>query len=178
MNERPGVLSMLHAFAALLLACGVALVIQLAPLGLRADARQAPDLYFCVLAFFSLRRPDVTGPFTLFVLALLHDFLTGGPLGAGALCMLLTCEALKLRASVADAGGQPRSIWRDWLAASIGAAAVLLGQWILMLISFAGPPPLTDLATRWLLTALAFPLVAACMRYALGIRRRAARRRA
>ncbi len=62
-------LSSLHGAAALGLGAFAALSIQLAPLGLRPTDAPSPNLFFCVLAYFALRRPQTLGPATLFALS-------------------------------------------------------------------------------------------------------------
>lgn len=151
------------AVGALILGTLLALGIQLAPMGPAPDA-PLPDLSWCVLAFFMLRRPDAAPLWLVFALLALRDALLGGPPGAGALTLLLALEALRLRARLLPA---PRSLLGDWAAASLLYAAALAGQWLLMLISLADPPTLRALAPHALTTALAIPPVAAFLRYAL-----------
>ncbi|SET32351.1 hypothetical protein [Oceanicella actignis] len=170
MNARG--LELLHGGAALAAALFVALLLQLAPLGLQPASAPSPDLVWCVLAWFALNRRDALPAPALAAAALFADLALGGPAGAGALCMFLTAQALSARAAVADAAARPHEPWRDWAAASAGSAAVLLGQWLLMLVSFAGAPPLSDLSLRWAATTAAFPLAAAALRYGLMLRPR------
>ena len=159
--ETPGPLRRLFGLAALIAAALVALLIQLAPLGAAPGAIPAPDLFWCVIAYFALRAPWAAPMAALFALALTRDFLVGGPVGASALTLLLAAEALKARA----ASPFPRGIWDDWLAASALFAAATAAQWLLMTVSFADPPPLWSLAPYVALTVGAFPLVAGVIRY-------------
>lgn len=161
----------LMALGAISLAGVLALLVQMAPLGLAPRSWPAPDLFYCVLAYAALARPDAMAIPATFALALLGDLITGGPVGAGALALFLTIEALKRHATLAYS----RSRWRDWAAVAFGAAAVMLGPWLLMRLTFAGGPPLTDLATRWVFTAIAFVPVGAALRYGLRLRRPALR---
>lgn len=156
---------------AVTLAGVLALLAQMAPLGLAPRSWPAPDLFYCVLAYAALARPDALPVTANFALALLADLVTGGPVGAGALALFLTIEALKRHAVLAYA----RARLRDWAAVAVGAAAVLLGPWLMMRLTFAGGPPPGDLASRWLFTVLAFVPVGAAMRYGLRIRRPALR---
>lgn len=149
----------------------MALLVQMAPLGLAPRSWPAPDLFYCVLAYAALARPDALPVTAVFALALMADLVTGGPVGAGALALFLTVEALKRHAALSYS----RSRWRDWAAVAVGAAATLLAPWLLMRLTFAGGPPLSALAWRWAFTVLAFVPVGAAMRYGLRIRRPALR---
>jgi cell shape-determining protein MreD len=147
----------------------VALLLQMAPLGLAPGAWPAPDLLFCVLAYGAMARPDALPIPATFGLALVGDLVTGGPMGAGALALFLTLETLKRRAQIAEG----RARLRDFAAMALGALVVLAGPWLLMRLSFAGGPPLLDLAPRFAATVLAFLPVAGAMRFGLRIRRAA-----
>jgi rod shape-determining protein MreD len=161
----------LMVLCAVSLAGVLALLAQMAPLGLTPRSWPAPDLFYCVLAYAALARPDAMATLACFALALLGDLVIGGPMGAGALALFLTIEALKRHSALA----YTRSRWRDWAAVAIGAAAVMLAPWLLMRLTFAGSPPLVDLAWRWVFTVIAFVPVGAALRYGLRIRRPALR---
>lgn len=169
----PGLLGVAERGAALgaaLLACLLGLLAQMTPLGLAPGSWPAPDLVFCALAWTALARPDALPAAAVFAIAILRDFATGGPVGAGALALALSIEALKLHAGLQDKPG----LAKDVAAAALAAAATLLVPWALMKISFAWTPPLSSLPPQWLATVLAFPAVALAMRYGLRIRRPAA----
>jgi cell shape-determining protein MreD len=161
----------LLALGAVTLACVLALLVQMAPLGLAPRSWPAPDLLYCVLAYAALARPDALSVMATFFLALMGDLVTGGPVGAGALALFLTLEALKRHAALA----YTRSRLRDWAAVALGSAVVMLAPWLMLRLTFAGSPPLADLALRWALTVIAFVPVGAAMRYGLRIRRPALR---
>ncbi|MFT7027586.1 MAG: rod shape-determining protein MreD [Paracoccaceae bacterium] len=161
----------LVTLALIVAAVFAALLGQMAPLGLAPRSWPAPDLMFCVLAYGAMARPDALPIPATFALALVGDLITGGPVGAGALALFLTLETLKRREALTDVPSR----LRDLAAAALGAAAVLIGPWLMMRLSFADGPPLADLAPRWAATMIAFVPVAAAMRYGLRIRRRALR---
>ncbi|MGG7565897.1 hypothetical protein ACQ5SO_07005 [Rhodovulum sp. DZ06] len=165
-----GVAERLATLAAVTLAVLAALLVQMAPLGLAPGAWPAPDLVFCALAWTATARPDALPVPAVFGFALLRDFAVGGATGAEALALALSIEALKAQARFQDRPA-PMS---DLAAAALAAAATLLVPWLLLKLSFAGTPPLSALAPRWLATMAALPVVAALMRYGLRIRRPAA----
>ena len=176
-TEPPPVDGLFPGIGRLLVLCAItlagvaALLAQMSPLGLAPRSWPAPDLFYCVLAYAALARPDALPVPASFALALLGDLILGGPMGAGALALFLTLEALKRHAALAYV----RSRRGDWAAAAFGAVVTLLGPWLLMRLTFAGGPALSALALRWAFTVLAFVPVAAAMHYGLRIRRPALR---
>lgn len=166
----PGLLGFLGRLATLglaALAWGAALLVQMAPLGIAPDAVPAPDLAFCALAWAALARPDALPAPAAFALALATDLISGGPAGAAALGLFWGIEALKAWARFQD---RPSRI-RDLIAVGLAYSMALLLPWLLMRLSFAGGPPLTDLGLRWLVTMAAAVPTAAAMRFGLGLRR-------
>jgi hypothetical protein len=149
--------------AALTVLALAGLLVQLAPLGPLPDA-PTPDLFWAVLSFFALRRPAAAPVPLIFALALLRDALLGGPLGAGALALLLGGQALRMRAAAMP---PPRSRIGDWMAAALVYTAALMVQWLLMVLSLAHPPGLPGLVLHALSTAAALPLVWGVLRYVL-----------
>lgn len=142
-----------------------ALLVQAAPMGPLPDG-PVPDLAWCVLAFFVLRRPEAAPLGLVALLAMLRDALLGGPMGAGALGVVLATEALRWRARELP---PPRSVWGDWVWASLGYAGVLGLQWLLLAVSLGHPPALAALGPHLGATVLAIPLVAGVLRYGLRI---------
>ncbi|HUF87524.1 MAG TPA: rod shape-determining protein MreD [Thermohalobaculum sp.] len=156
------------AAIAFVLALGlVAVAVESAPLGLEAGAWPSPDLLFCIIAYWSLRRPDAVPLVAVFAAGLGRDLLTDAAVGAGALGLALAAEALK-------SAGRPlarRSPWAEWLAVAGTLAAMLLFQWLLVLLALTHPPYLVDLARQWLLTVALYPPLAAIFHWLLRIRR-------
>ncbi|MDF2232221.1 hypothetical protein P2H44_06605 [Albimonas sp. CAU 1670] len=140
-------------------------MVQAAPMGPLPDAPM-PDLAWCVLAFFVLRRPAAAPLGLVALLLVMRDALLGGPLGAGALSLLLASEALRWRAKELP---PPRSVWGDWVWASLGYASALGLQWLLMAISLGHPPALLALGPHLGATVLAIPVVAGILRYGMRI---------
>ena len=166
----PGLLGVAERGLVLLAAAVAALLgllAQMTPLGLPPGAWPAPDLVFCALAWTAVVRPDALPAWAVFALALIRDFVTGGPVGAEALALALSVEGLKAHARFQD---RP-ALRADAMALAAAAAAALLLPWLLMKLSFAGGPPLTDLPPRWLATMAALPVVALLLRFGLRIRR-------
>lgn len=145
----------------------VAVAVEAAPLGHRADAWPSPELVFCIIAYWSLRRPESVPLIAVFAIGLARDLLTDTPAGAGALTLVLASEALK-------AAARPlalRGFWAEWLAVCAGLAVVLLAQWLMVLLMLAHPPYLVELARQWLLTGLLYPVLAGVFRWLFQVRR-------
>lgn len=156
------------AHVAFVLALGlVAVSIEAAPLGFEADAWPSPDLLFCIVAYWSLRRPEAVPLIAVFAAGLARDLLTDAPVGAGVLTLVLAAEALR-------AAGRPlarRGFGAEWLAVAGGFAAVLIVQWLLVLLVLAHPPYLVELGQQWLITLALYPLLAAVFRWLFRVRR-------
>lgn len=148
----------------------VAVSIEAAPLGHAANAWPSPDLLFCIVAYWSLRRPEAVPLIAVFAAGLARDLLTGAPVGAGSLTLVLASEAFKAAARPLSRRGSGA----EWVAVSAAFAVVLLAQWLMVLLVLAHPPYLIELARRWLLTVLLYPALYIVFRWLLRVRRRKA----
>jgi rod shape-determining protein MreD len=147
---------------ALLMLLGlIAIFIEAAPLGLSADAPPSPDILFCVVAYWSTRRPRSTALPAIFALGLIRDLLTDAPVGAGLLTLVLASEFLKSLSP----GLSRRNFATEWLLLAAVLAITLLAQWMVVLILLAHPPYLIDLANQWLTTMALYPVLALIFRW-------------
>ena len=146
----------------LMLAMGLAAVIlEAAPLGLAAEARPSPDLVFCVVAYWSVRRPEAAAMLAVFALGLIRDLLTDTPVGIGALSLVVASEYLK---ALSLALARRRFI-AEWVVVALFLAFVLLGQWLLVLLMLAHPPYLSDLWSQWVISVALYPALALVWRW-------------
>jgi rod shape-determining protein MreD len=130
------------------------LFLEAAPLGLAADARPSPDLVFLVVAFWSLRRPEIAALLAVYALGLTRDLLTDTPAGIGALTLLLASGYLKTM-------GPALARWRfvaEWFVVALTLLAVLVLQWLTVLVLLAHPPYLYDLGLQWLISMAIYPV--------------------
>ena len=156
------------AHAAFVLALGfVAVSVEAAPLGFAADAWPSPDLLFCIVAYWSLRRPEAVPLILVFAAGLARDLLTDAPVGAGALALVLAAEGLKAAGPLLT----HRGFGAEWLAVAGAFAAVELAQWLMVLLVLAHPPYLVELGQQWLITVAVYPLLAAVFRWLFQVRR-------
>lgn len=144
----------------------VAIAVEAAPLGIAADAWPSPDLLFCIIAFWSLRRPVAVPLLAVFAMGLVRDLLTDTPVGAGALGLVLAAEALK-------AAARPlarRGVGAEWLAVAGTFATMLLFQWLMVLLTLAHPAYLVDLGRQWLVTLALYPALGLTFRWLFQVR--------
>jgi len=147
---------------ALLLALGLAAIfVEAAPLGLSPDAIPSPDILFCVVAYWSTRRPESAALLAVFALGLARDLMTDAPVGAGVLTLVFAAEFLK----ALGPGLSRRSFATEWLLLAAVLALVIMAQWLIVLLLLAHPPYLTDLAYQWLATLALYPLLALVFRW-------------
>ncbi len=147
---------------ALLLALGLAAIfVEAAPLGLSADAYPSPDILFCVVAYWSIRRPEAAVLIAVFALGLARDLMTDAPVGAGALTLVFAAEFLKALGH----GLSRRSFATEWLLLAAVLALVIMAQWLIVLVLLAHPPYLTDLGYQWLATMALYPVLALVFRW-------------
>lgn len=147
---------------ALMLALGLAAIfVEAAPLGLAADAYPSPDILFCVVAYWSVRRPEAAVLVAVFALGLARDLMTDAPVGAGVLTLVFASEFLK----ALGPGLSRRSFATEWLLLATVLVLVLMAQWLIVLVLLAHPPYLTDLAYQWLATMALYPALAVVLRW-------------
>lgn len=161
-------LSRLVGIAAMLAMGAAALFLEAAPLGLAADARPSPDLVFLVIAFWSLRRPEIATLLAVYALGLARDLLTDTPAGIGALSLVLASGYLKSM-------GPVLARWRfvaEWFVVSMALLAVLALQWLTVLVLLAHPPYLYDLGLQWLISAAIYPVLVLVLGWLFRIGRR------
>ncbi len=143
----------------------VAVYTEAAPIGVAPNARPSPDLLFCVVAYWAIRRPEAAPIPLVFAIGLARDFLTDLPVGAGALSLVLAAEVLK---------SQRRRLARtafstEWLLVAVTAIAASTLVWTLVVLTLARPPYMLDLAYQSAYTAMVYPLIALSFRWLLRI---------
>lgn len=131
----------------------VALLLELAPLGLSASAAPSPDLLAAAIFFWALRRPEATPVLLVFVVALTRDLLTGGPVGPVALSLVLGAEAIRAR------DGAHIQAHFEFALFAVFILLTGLGAWLLVWITASGAPAPSVALSRAALTLACYPLV-------------------
>ncbi len=139
----------------------VAIFIESAPVGLEPDAYPSPDLLFCLVAYWSVRRPGTAALPVVWGLGLARDLLTDLPVGAGALGLLLVSRFLRSL----GAGLARRGFVTEWMLVATLLALFLAGQWLVVALLLSYPPYLLDLAYQWVATMALYPLIALVLRW-------------
>jgi len=126
------------------------------PWGLPAGATFIPPMVVMMMIFCWRALPGTVLPLSLaFVLGLLTDFMSGGPLGFWALMALIAAQTGGRAPSLAESRG-PNRLWLVWtgVAASLGALSWLLAS--LYMVQWLDPWPF---AFGTLVSVLIFPLL-------------------
>lgn len=142
-----------------------AVVLPLAPLGIDGGL-VAPDLLYCLVVAWVVRRPDRAPLAAIVVLGLFADLLLSRPIGLGALALVLAAEAFRARSTLFHSLPFPL----EWLASAVGFAVMLAGMTLALELVLATPPAASALARHFLATGLAYPIVVLGLTWCLRIR--------
>lgn len=143
----------------------VAIHAALIPLG-TGRGLAVPDLLYCLVIAWVIRRPGSAPFWLVLVLGLLGDVLLSRPIGLGALGLLAASEAMRANARLFH--GTPFVI--EWLAAVAAFALLLAAMQLLLRLAFADAPGLQGLVPHLMATAIAYPVVAAGLVWGLRLR--------
>jgi rod shape-determining protein MreD len=151
---------------ALFLSLGlIAVLAPLAPLGL-AGGLVVPDLLYCLVVGWMVRRPATAPLWAVLLLGLLGDVMLSRPIGLGALGLVLVSEWFRRRGRLFHSSPFPL----EWLAATLGFAVLLAGVRVALALVFAPGPTAGMLASYLAATALAYPLVVLGLAWCLKLR--------
>jgi hypothetical protein len=102
-----------------------AIHVPMIPVSHAADRLPVPDLLFCLLAAWVVRRPERLPLLLVVALGLLADLLQARPVGPGALGLVLATEVLRIARPAGGSSngrGRQRSSRRSWPARSCSDA--------------------------------------------------------
>ena len=160
-REMPGVVE-----RALFLSLGLlAVLMPLAPLG-PAGALVVPDLLYCLAVGWMVRRPATAPLWAVLLLGLFGDVMLSRPIGLGALGLVLVAEWFRRWGRLFHSSPFPL----EWLAATVGFAALLAGSRIALALVFAPAPSPGALASYLFATALAYPIAVLGLAWCLNLR--------
>jgi rod shape-determining protein MreD len=160
----------LSPFLARIVLVGLALAaihVPMIPVSHAADRLPVPDLLFCLLAAWAVRRPERLPLLLVVALGLLADLLQARPIGPGALGLVLATEVLRV--------ARPGGMIVEWAGAAALFAALLAGTVLLLTLALVPGPGLAPLLEHWAATVIAYPFVAGIAQAILGGRARVAR---
>lgn len=142
----------------------IAILLEIAPLGLSAGASPAPDLVAAAVFYWALRRPESTPILLVFLVAMARDLLTGGPVGPGALALVLGAEALRARR------GAHLAMHLEFALFAVFLLLTSLGVWLTVWITASGAPAVSAVLARAALTLACYPFIYLLLRRVLMIR--------
>jgi rod shape-determining protein MreD len=132
----------------------LAAMVTVLPLRIPGDATLAPAFTLMAAYHWTIYRPDLLPPLALFAVGLTEDLLAGGPVGVGALLLLLARAAvLGHRRYFVD-----RSFPFVWAGFTILAGAAMLGLWALHCALDLRLFGLRNTIFRLVLTVAVFPI--------------------
>jgi rod shape-determining protein MreD len=145
-----------------LLGAGLVLATTI-PLG---GALVPPDLLYCLLVAWVVRRPARTPLLLVVALGLFADMMLSRPIGLGALGLVLVVETFRQRAILFHSAPFPM----EWGVAVGAFAAMLAAMHLALSVVFANSPGLGPLLRLVASTAVAYPLVVLGLGWCLGVR--------
>lgn len=131
-------------------------VISVVPLRMPASHALAPDLVLMAVFYWTVHRPDLMRPWTVFIIGLLGDILTGAPPGANALVLVLVHASIIAQHKVFRGKGFAL-VW--WAFALIAPAAHVVTAIVALLVAGVVVDP-SVLGLRLVLTIAFYPAVA------------------
>jgi len=142
------------ALTAMGLTLAVSLLAVAAPLRL-PEGQGFPAPLFPLIALFvwSVRYPRFVPPWVIFVVGILQDLLTGGPLGMWAISYLLAFAIARLRTTEPSAREFILLVARSSLMTGIAT----LVAWVAGSLSIGQPADPTSLVTEGVITLIVFP---------------------
>jgi rod shape-determining protein MreD len=138
------------------LALGVAAIYaSLLPYSLDATSAPAPDLLYCLVAAWVVRRPAKAPLWAILALALAGDVFLSRPIGLGALGLLLAAEGLRANAFLLR--GAPFML--EWLVVAVLYVTLQGAINLVLEATFTNGPGFRALLVCAGRTALAYPVI-------------------
>lgn len=128
-----------------------------APIRLFEGIAPTPIIPLVVVFFWSVYGPDYLPPFSVFLIGLLQDLLTGGPLGLWPAVYLLT-QFVVLSQRAYFLGREQKVVWIGFALASTGAGLIL---WLVMSLMSGELLPVRYVIYQLAATVLIYPLFGA-----------------
>lgn len=130
-------------------------LIGMIPIPAPAYTPVAPQLTLISVYYWTIHRPDLMRPGVAFLLGLLQDLLTGGPLGVNALMLVVAQWAVLNQRRVFLAS----SFALLWIGFALVMAGGVLVQWLAFSALNATVLPIRPALFQGLLTVAMFPAV-------------------
>ena len=132
-------------------------LILAAPIRLFEGFAPTPIIPLVVVFFWSVYGPDYMPPFSVFLIGLLQDLLTGGPLGLWPAVYLVT-QFIVMSQRGYFLGREQKVVWIGFALASAGAGTIL---WLVMSLMSGALLPVRFLLLQMAATIMIYPLFGA-----------------
>lgn len=129
-------------------------LILAAPIRLFEGVAPTPILPLVIVFFWSVYGPDYLPPFSVFMIGLLQDLLTGSPLGLWPAVYLVT-QYIVMSQRAYFLGREQKVVWLGFALASAGAGLIL---WLVMSLMSGVLLPVRHLLLQLAATVLIYPL--------------------
>lgn len=136
--------------------CFVLVLLNTIPFHLPGFARVVPLLPLIGVYFWVIYRPDLMTSLSIFIIGLLHDFMSGLPLGISALTLLLV-QAVALAQRRFYSG---KSFVIVWFGFSLVAGGTLIFEWGILSLFVGHVIEARSAIFQYFLTLALFPVVA------------------
>ena len=132
----------------------VGVLLLAAPIRLFEGFAPTPILPLVIVFFWSIYGPDYLPPLSVFVIGLLQDLLTGGPLGLWPAVYLVT-QYIVMSQRAYFIGREQKVVWIGFAFASAGAGLIL---WLVMSLMSGALLPVRFLLLQLAATIAIYPL--------------------
>lgn len=156
MSARPEGVSRLAKAATPTLLGFLGVLLLSLPIRLGEGFLPTPLLPLIVVFFWSIYGPSYLPAASVFLVGLLQDFLSGGPLGLWP-AVYLIAQFIALSQRSYFLGREPRVVWLGFAFAATGAAVIL---WLVMSLMSGALLPVWGLAKQMAATVLLYPVFA------------------
>ena len=132
----------------------IGVLILAAPIRFFEGFGPTPILPLVIVFFWSVYGPDYMPPLSVFLIGLLQDLLTGGPLGLWPAVYLVT-QFIVLSQRAYFLGREQKVVWLGFALASVGAGLIL---WLVMSLMSGVLLPVGHLLLQLAATVVIYPL--------------------
>lgn len=142
-------------FAAVYFLIAIFFIAEILSLPSPFDAFKQVPFMMITVYFWAAFRPSVLPPMLVFIIGILVDIITGGPIGVGACVLVLMNWAIASQRAFLTA----QSFAMFWLVFGIVYAGIVILQWLVFgLIQFQWPST-THIIPQFLAGIIAFPFL-------------------
>ena len=138
------------------LVCAFCVVATVLPYGSFGGITLAPIFPRAAIYFFVLTRPDQITPFVILLVGVLHDLLSGSPLGLWAL-VYLSAYGLTAALRIVFVGQTASGAWPGFILVAVSAGVAI---WILASLFFGTVVAVVPVVVQMMFTAALYPVLA------------------